>query len=243
MIDDIRNMSEPKISTFRRYSRGRNLREVEGCYSPFPSQLRQNLNDTLSFDLTTKSFVPFLRERDSTGKLLSTARDHSCRSRSPTFNFKPSSPRRPVPLKRFKLKRPVPEIGTPGVGTYLVDMQWVRRTYSTYKEPQSRPPTTPIPPELPKSEVRSTPALVPKFQYSVRPRKPDWGKVDKYYSLRPEVAMRKMEKTNFQSVKLKDDPETIMASFQFVEKRKLKDEKLKAARRFMRRMLKGKFYE
>jgi len=233
-------MSESKISTCRRYSR--NLREIEGCYSPFPSQLRQNLNDTLSFDLSTKSFVPFLRERDSTGKLLSTARDTSCRSHSPTFNFKPNTPPRPTPLRRLKLKRPAPEVGTPGVGTYPVDMQWVRRTFSTHRESPSRPPTTPALPELPKEELRSTPILVPKFQYSVRQRKPDWGKVDKYYGLRPEVAMRKMEKTNFQSVKLRDDPETIMASFKFAEKRKLKDEKLRPARRFMRRMLKGKFY-
>ena len=234
-------MSEARILGCRRYSRGRNLQEIEACYSPFPSQLRQNLNDTLSCDLSTKSFVPFLRERDSTGKLLSTARDLSSRGRSPTFSFKPP---RPVPLKKLKLKRHTPELGTPGVGTYIMETTWVRRTYSTHKESPTRPITTPTPSDIPlKEQIRSTTNLIPKFQYSVRQKKPDWGKIDKYYSVRPEIVARKMEKTNFQSVKINDKPETIKAAVDFAEHRKLKDEKLRAARRFMRRMLKGKFYE
>ena len=85
-------------------------------------------------------------------------------------------------------------------------------------------------------------ALVPVYQYAVKEKREKLHTVDKFEGLRPEVALRRMKKTNFQSVKLLDSPDELMQSFQFVERRKLKEEKLFEVKRFMRRMLKGKFY-
>lgn len=236
--------NERRLLANRRYSAGRQLHELEATYSPFPSQFLQTLNDTLSCDLSpNKSFVPFLRERDSTGKLLRTARESrtGC-DRSPTAMIRPSPPKM-RPSRRLKLKRPAVELGTPGVGTYLVETPWIRRTYSTHKPTHSRlpptAPTTPVPPN--KEPDHFTPTLTPTFQYTVKQKKTEL-KRDKYETLRPEVVLKRVEKTNFQSVKLEDDPVKIMASFQFAERRQLKDEKLRAPRRFIRRMLKGKFY-
>lgn len=219
------------------YQRIKRLKELSISPSVGSVQLHADLQSLLSSGDT--GFIPFIRERSSLGKLL---RTESNESRERGKRRAGSVPRRGHMSAHPARLRKVTKCSTPGVGFYGVKYPWEHRP--TYNPRKPHFPPTPPPLRSPPSAFPLTPtSLTPVFQHiSVSPSRPKPASPDKFDVLKPEVMLKRIEKTNFQSVKLVDTPEELMASFQFKERRKLKDEKLFVVKRFMRRMLKGKFY-
>lgn len=190
------------------------------------------------------SFIPFLRERSATGKLL-TAVTSSPTAFSPIKHRSISVQRRGVMRTHAaRLKKQPEKCGTPGVGAYGVKYPWESKpVYLPRKRDFS--PITVFPrkskPFRPSSHPISTP-ISPISLPTPQPHRPKPIIHDKFDGLRPEVMLKQVKKTNFQSVKLQGSPQDLIDSLQIQERRRLKEEKLFVVKRLMRRMLKGKFY-
>jgi len=235
---------EPDIAQFAYRRLKRRLHDLAISPSAGSTHFYEDLHSH-SYSSSPTAFVPFLRERSSIGKLL-TAEPFSpptagslgkCRSRS-------VQRRGVMKTHAARLKKQPLKCGTPGVGSYGVKYPWeTRPIYAPRKQYFS--PTSASPG---KSKVShpSFPAVSSPFLpvYSATPKQHRFKPPnhDKFDALRPEVVLKSVKKTNFQSVKLQDSPQDLAESLQLSERRRLKNAKLFVVKRFMRRMLKGKFY-
>ena len=226
---------------YRRFKR--RLNELAVSPSAGSSYFREELRSVSSSSSPT-SFIPFLRERSATGKLLTTMQS-SPTALSPIRHRSISVQRRGVMKTHAARLKKLPEkCGTPGVGAYGVKYPWENKpVYLPRKRELSQVTVSPCKskPCRPSSRPISTP-FSPVFLRKPKPHRPKPIFHDKFDGLRPEVMLKQVKRTNFQSVKLQDSPQDLLDSLQLPERRRLKEEKLFVVKRLMRRMLKGKFY-
>lgn len=235
--------SDPDISQLAYRRLKRRLNELAISPSAGSIHFREELRSFSSSSSPT-SFIPFLRERSATGKLLTTV-ESSTTALSPIRHRSRSVQRRGVMRTHAaRLKKQPVKCGTPGVGAYGVKYPWENKpVYLPRKRDFS--PITVSPSKSKPFRPSSRPIFIPSSPVFPRNPKPQRSKPiipDKFDGLRPEVVLKQVKRTNFQSVKLHDSPQDLIDSLQLPERRRLKEEKLFAVKRLMRRMLKGKFY-
>lgn len=197
---------------------------------------------SLSCSSSPTAFVPFLRERSATGKLL-TAEPFPVASLD---KGRSRSVQRPGGLRAHaaRLKKQPLRGGTPGVGSYGVKYPWEKRPiYAPRRRYFSPIIASPGKSKASKPSLPSiSPPFLPVYSATPKPRRCQPLSHDKFDALRPEVVLKSVKKTNFQSVKLQGSPQDLVESLQLSERRRLKNAKLFLVKRFMKRMLKGKFY-
>lgn len=96
-------------------------------------------------------------------------------------------------------------------------------------------------PTLQEESLQSS-ELVPSFQHSVKRHSHDPKPKGRFDLLRPEVALNTFKKTNFQSVRLEESPDMIGSSWQWAEKRRLKEEKLRVMKEIIGQMRSGRLF-
>ena len=201
--------------------------------------LRQDLQNSSDSSL----FLPFIRERDKLGHLLSPlpyvnppVSMSSGHSNGHVKNKKRLFPPRGRPSKKVEM---------PSVGTYSPrTTPWIPKSFSTTRLPalpKKTSSTQSISSLSPTEEIKPT-ELIPTFQYTIKRRQPEPKPKGKFDVLRPEVAVISAKKTNFQSVKLDESPEILGKSWEWPEKRKLKDEKLRVMKEIMTQMKSGRLF-
>jgi hypothetical protein len=94
----------------------------------------------------------------------------------------------------------------------------------------------------PHEESQRSSDLVPSFQYTVKRHSPEPKPKGRFDLLRPEAALNVIKTTNFQSVKLEESPELIGNSWQWAEKRRLKEEKLRVMKGIIGQMRSGRLF-
>lgn len=192
-------------------------------------------------------FIPFIQERDSMGHLLSPASSTQSISypQQPSIlplsqSLQPCLPPRGRPLKVLYHQK----VQFPTVGTYSPRLEnWQPKSFSTHRLPgiRSKPLVVKALPNKQEDAVGIT-ELVPSFQYTVKRRSPEPKPKGRFDLLRPEAALNVSKKTNFQSVKLEESPEGLSSSWQWSEKRRLKDEKLRALKEVMTQLRSGRLF-
>ena len=222
------------------------LREIELGRGAASSALciRKELMQTQS--LSHPHFVPFLRERDHLGHLISLNSPPPASTRT----FKSPQPTLPREHSLERIRKPLGTMGKlqiPSVGTYRpTNYTWTRTEFAIQrknKQGSEREKGKKTEAETKNGERRGKSELIPTFQHSVKRRTPVPKPKDPYDILRPEVFFDSIKPTNFQSVHIDDSPDAIRASIQWPERRRLKDDKLSTLMRVMAQFRKGKLFD
>ena len=132
----------------------------------------------------------------------------------------------------------------PSVGTYSPKLEsWVPKSFSTHRLPRlSNKPVAVRARPSPHEESQRSSELVPSFQHTVKRHSHEPKPKGRFDLLRPEAALNVIKKTNFQSVKLEESPELIGSSWQWAEKRRLKEEKLQVMKEIIGQMRSGRLF-